>query len=69
MATISDSTIYRLLRAQRAGLIVVWIDRDRVRIGHQVGDTPDLRWRYAVSTHLRYTEAEALRLLDRIGAR
>ena len=66
---IDTSTIYRLLRAQRSGLIIVWIDRDRVRIGHQAGDTPDLRWRYAVSTRQRYTEAEALRLLDRIGAK
>lgn len=63
------STVYRLLRAQRAGLVVVWIDRDSVRIGHQAGDTPDLRWRYAMSTRLRYTEAEALRLLDRLGVK
>ncbi len=66
---IDDSTIHRLLRAQRAGLIVVWIDRDHVRIGHQAGDTPDLRWRHAMSTRLRYTEVEALRLLDRIGTK
>lgn len=66
---IDMSTIHRLLRAQRAGLIIVWIDRDKARIGHQAGDTPDLRWRYAMSTRLRYTEAEVLRLLDRIGAK
>lgn len=64
---IETSTVWRLLRAQRAGLIVVWIDRDSVRIGHQAGDTSDLRWRHAVSTRQRYTEAAALRLLDRIG--
>jgi len=66
---IETSTVWRLLRAQRSGLIVVWIDRDRVRIGHQAGDTPDLRWRHAVSTRQRYTEAAAIRLLDRIGAK
>lgn len=67
--TIDISTIHRLLRAQRAGLIIVWIDRDRLRIGHQSGDIPYLRWRHAMSTRMRYTEAEALRLLDRIGAK
>jgi hypothetical protein len=66
---IEDSTIHRLLRAQRAGFIVVWIDRGCVRIGHQAGDTSAMRWRYAMSTRSRYTEAQALRLLDRIGAK
>lgn len=66
---IEASTIYRLLRAQRARRIVVWIDGDRIKIATIIGgELDDMAWRDALRRRLPYSEAAALALLERLGA-
>ena len=65
---IEASTIQRLLRAQRAGLIVVWIEGDRILIASVFGGAlTDMAWRDAFRRRLPYSESNALWLLDQIG--
>lgn len=64
---IEASTVARLLRAQRAGRIVVWIEGDRILIA-SLFEQPltDMTWRDALRRRLPYSESNALWLLDQL---
>lgn len=64
---IQASTIDRLLRAQRAGRIVAWIDGDKILIASLFGEPlTDMTWRDALRRRLPYSESNALWLLDQL---
>lgn len=66
---ITADLLNRLLRAQRAGRLICWIDQGVIRLAcvtDPAGIT-DTSWRDALRRRLPYSEKAAARLLDRLG--